>query len=235
EGTKVSEFIVGKDELVTDLRDRIKGIVGLDSVIYKGSEPLKYALVTGPVNKVQEGDTITVRTYKARETEESLYGHKVSIMAIAGANSFSEYIRYREPIEALKQRIAATLRTNPEQIELWKRTIQLEDGKTAEEYQIGSGCRVTVKAKEAQMEEVIAESSNAHKTQQAEPQHLIDMDWEEMEQTIMVDVGAGSIRTTYHVPYEATPQHVIYRYAKDVQNDLYLNGYALYTSSQMLP
>ena len=85
------------------------------------------------------------------------------------------------------------------------------------------------------MEEVIAESSNAHKTKQAEPQRLIDMDWEEMERTIMVDVGAGSIRTTYHVPFGATPQHVIYKYARDVQNDLYLNGYALYTSSQMLP
>src|SRR6185437_708532 len=104
---------------------------------------LDYGMLTGSMNQVKQGDTISIKAY---ENKADLLGQKVSLTVLAWsgekANIFTRYAYHKEQISELKIRIATTINTPPSYFDLWKRNIQMEEDKTVGDYGLGSGSRI---------------------------------------------------------------------------------------------
>jgi hypothetical protein len=164
-GIKVSEFNIGNQELSSELRDRIESYVGLEIVLEKDHLPLSQGYVTGSANQIGIQDTITIKAYKKQPTKEELLGHQLPLTIYVGTNTITEYVRYREQIGEIKQRIAAKINMNPSDFQLRRHNYPLEEESTVKEHELSSASRIKVFKTTyiTVTEDPVAESSTSHK------------------------------------------------------------------------
>jgi len=223
---KVGDFYVSKDELTTDLRDRLSIAFGIDVIPHKGGEPLPYATLSGAYNKIGEEDEISVKAYEKifPPKEDDALGPKYSIMVLQedsfGTNTFSEYMHYNENIGKLKERIATRIEIPPSEFTLWRREVLLDENKTPRDYEMGTATRIHARI--------------------TNPQASGSIQDEEMEQTdnensIELILKEGEMGLPYEIPLNATPRDILSNYAEYKKNSMYNMTYALYNGTFMLP
>jgi len=229
DGTKVSDFKIGSEELMSELRDRVTKILGVEVVLYKDTTLLVHGKVTGPANQIVGLDTITIKAYKKMLSNKDPIGHKIPLTIIVGGKSLDEYVLPDETIEEIKERISAKLSTLKENLKLKWQLMEMDESKTVKNYQIGPHSRIYAIISKPKAKETIAESSKPIKeTMLPDSPNMSEMEWEDCDDTILLNIGHGEIRSDYKVPLDAQPYDVIKKYARDVRNDVYLKDFDLY-------